>query len=366
VPVVDALLVLAAQTFVPLHQLLGVPDLQRLRTQPHVHHLADQSRRHRVHVLLHPDRAAPADTDPQPLQALQAPRRQRPQTAPLRRELLRTAGIAPAHDLPEEVPVRRDAVKVPTATQQQLLLDLVLEAAMPLLAVPILVPAGGIGRLAFQTVMRQQRPILGGELLGVAILVDRQGHAVGAMPLGHAAQSVQRVLESFTQTGEALGEAQRHVFPVRVGQDKVIDQVRERFPLDGHVETVHVREVRSTQPAGVVDLGEEDFLGRTVLGLPLTNAALQRAAYRLRILAGILTLQPLPQSLGLQLGLAREQFLQAGPDLGERIGPGAPGVGLARLAGQLAGLAVFARGFAIHARLHRCFPQRCSLQQPAA
>jgi len=122
-----------------------------------------------------------------------------------------------------------------------------------------------------------------------------QRHAVGAMTLGHAAQFPQGVLHARAQAGEALRKTQRHLFPVRVGEHEVVEQVRKRLTLDGHAQLVHVREVRRAQPARFMHLAEEDFLGRSVLRLPLPHAPLQRPPVTLPVLPGLLTLQPLQQ-----------------------------------------------------------------------
>jgi len=78
VPVVDALLVPAAQPRQHLDPLLAVPDLQVLDEQPHLDRLADQPAGHRVAVAADVDQAALIDLRPQPLARLQPPRRQRP------------------------------------------------------------------------------------------------------------------------------------------------------------------------------------------------------------------------------------------------------------------------------------------------
>jgi hypothetical protein len=73
VPVVDPVLVLAAQTRHALHQLLGIPDLDLFHADPHLDVLADQPRRYRVRVVFHPDRTAAPDAHPLALQRLQTP-----------------------------------------------------------------------------------------------------------------------------------------------------------------------------------------------------------------------------------------------------------------------------------------------------
>jgi hypothetical protein len=196
--------------------------------------------------------------------------------------------------------------------------------------------------------------------------MHRQRHAVGAVPCGRAAHFPEGVLQPLTQAGEALGEAQRHVLPVGGGEHEVVDQVREGLPLDGYTQFVHAAEVGGAQAARLVDLGEEHLSGRPVLGLPLPHPPLQGAAHPLPVALGILLLQPAQQGLGLQGRLALEQFLQARPDVGERVGPGPPGPGGAGLAGELVQVAVLACGLAIHACLHRRVGERCSLAQSFA
>ena len=72
----------------------------------------------------------------------------------------------------------------------------------------------------------------------------------------------------------------------------------EGLTRNGHVQAFHVREVRRTQPTRFVPLAKEDFLGRTVLGLPLPHAPFHRPPLPLPVLARALLLQPLHQRLG--------------------------------------------------------------------
>jgi hypothetical protein len=235
-----------------------------------------------------------------------------------------------------------------------------------LLAVPVLMGAGRVGGLGRDAVVPQQRLVLGRVLLGVAVVMHRHGHAVGAVPLGRPAQLPEGVLRPLTQAGEALGEAQGHVLPVRGGQHEVVDQVREGLPVDRHPQRVHVAEVGGAQTPRLVDLGEEHFLGGPVLGLPLPHPPLQGAARPLPVALGDFLLQPAQQGLGLQGRLALEQLLQPRPDVGERVGPGAPGARGAGLTGELPEVAVLAGGLAVHACLHRRLGQRCSVLQSLA
>jgi hypothetical protein len=230
---------------------------------------------------------------------------------------------------------------------------------MALLAIAVLVAAVRIRGLGRHPVVTHQGLIARRVALGVAVLVHGQRHAVGAMTLGHAAQFPHGVLPTHAQAGEALRPAQGHVLPVRVRQHEVVQQVRKRLPRDGHVQFVHVREVRRAEPAGLMHLAEKHFLGRPVLGFPLPHPPFHRSPLPLPVAAGVLTLEPLDQSLGLQGWLALQQLLQSRPDGGQWIRPRAPRMRRGCFAGQLTQLAILAGAFAIHVCLHRCLLERC-------
>lgn len=359
--IVDPVLGLATQAFHRLHPRPRVPHLNHLGTDARLDPLPPQACRHRVNVLLHLDRAALADPHRLTFQRLQPTLRQRPQPWLLLHELLPAAGVPPGHQRTHQLPVFLPTGEVPAATQQQLLGQRLLQAPMALLAVAVLVPAVRVRGLGRHTVVTHQGLIPGRVLLEVPVVVNRQGHAVGAMTLGHAAQFPQRVLPAFAQAGEALRKAQRHVLPVRAGEHEVVQQVRKRLALDGHPQAVHVREVRGAQPARLMHLAEEDFLGRSVLRLPLPHPPLQRPSLTAPVLGRVFALQPVQERPGLQGRLALQQFLQPRPDVEQRIGPGTPGVWRARFTGQLTQLAVLPCGLAIHVCLHRRLLERCSL-----
>jgi hypothetical protein len=205
----------------------------------------------------------------------------------------------------QEPGVLLPAGKIPAATQQQGLLDGFLETPMRLLAIAVLMAAGWVGRLPRDAIMAQQRLIIPREHFRVAIWMDRQRHAVGAMTLRHAAEGPERVLQTVAQTGKTLRTTDRHMFPVRVGQHEVIHQVLQTLALNGHVEIVHGREVRRAQPARLMHLGEEHFLGWSRQGTPPTHAPLQGSQQLVAVLPRMAFLQPGQQRQSLQ---ARSPF----------------------------------------------------------
>jgi hypothetical protein len=235
---------------------------------------------------------------------------------------------------------------------------------MGLFAIAVLVTAVGVGRLGRQAVVVQQPLILRGELLRLAVVMHRQRHAVRAVPRRHTAQGPQGVLQALAQAGETLGIAQGHVFPVRVRQHKMVEQVRKRLARNGHLQIIQVREVRRTQATRLMNLTKKHFLGRTVLGFPLTHPTLQRSPVLLPIVLGLLALQHLQQGLGLQPRLPRQLGRQPFPDRRQGVEPRPPVVWRRQFAGQLLLLSVSPCRFAIHVCHHRCFRQRHPLVKP--
>jgi len=153
VSIVDAVLRLAPQPFHLLDQLPGVPHLDRLGTDPHLDDFPDQPRRHRVRILLHLDRAAPTHLDPRPLPRLQPPRRQRTQVGHFRGYRVGPRRVPTRHQRHHELPVRFPAGEIAAAAQEQGLGQGLLEAPVRLLAIPVLMGAGRVGRLGFDAVM---------------------------------------------------------------------------------------------------------------------------------------------------------------------------------------------------------------------
>jgi hypothetical protein len=357
---------LPTQALHRLHQRTRVPDLDLLGPDPRLQPLPDQTRRHRIGVLLHLDRAPLAHVDPLPLPRLQSPGRQRPQPRFLLDKLLPAPGVPPGHQGTHEVPVFFPAGEVPAAPQQQLLQQRLLETPMTLLTITVLMAAVGIGCFGRHPVVVQQPLIPSRVVLRLAVVMHRQGHPVRAMSRGHPSQFPQGVLQTGAQARETLRKTEGHALPIREGQHKVIEQVGKRLALDGHAQTVQVREVRRTQPPRFMHLAKEHFLGQPVLCFPLSHAPFQRTTLPLPVLTRMLALQPVYQRLGLQSRLTLKQVLQGRPDFHQGIGTRPPVMRAAGLAGQLPQVAILPCGFGIHACFHRCQLQRPSLVQVPA
>jgi hypothetical protein len=243
VPVAHPLLVPAPQPRQPFNQLLGVPHLHVLGVQAGLDFLADQPARHRVAVPFHMDQAALVYATTSPLARLQPSCRQRPQHRQFVRQPVTATGVELPLQLVQKTVVLFPAGKISAAAQQQRLLHRLLEPPMSLLDVAVLVAMPRLDLLPDESVVRQQPLITLRELLLLRQVVHGRAQAIRPVPLRHAAQFPQRVLQPFAQALEALRKADRHRLPVRVGQHEVIDHVLERLTRDRHPQFVHVREV---------------------------------------------------------------------------------------------------------------------------
>jgi hypothetical protein len=314
-PVIDVPLAAAVQPRQRGHLLLGVPHFQMLQVDAHLDPLADQSAVHRIGVVLHVDDAAVRYGHHQPFAGLQPACRQRSQHRLFLGQSFGAWPIPVPANVVQERLVIDGAGKVSTTTQEQRLLHGVFEMPVRRLGIAIFVGLPRLDLLAHQAVMFQQALVTFREVASLRQIVHRTAHPVATMPLGYATQLPQRVLQAHTQALEALRKAERHRLPIRVGQHEVIDQM----PRDGHVQTVHVREVRSAQPARMMNLAEVYLPPGPVRGPPLLDAPLQRPQLSLVKPSRILPQKPIPQGLGLELGRLLQLRGHFRPDLGERI-----------------------------------------------
>ena len=356
------MLVSSAQPWQALHHLLRVPHFQVLYVYTNFNGFADQPARHRVAVPIHVNQAAAVHARRHALARLQALSRQRTQLRNLLRQPPTPARVEPIHEPPQKSFVVRALRKIAAAAQHQLLIHRLLEAMMPLLDVPVLVPMIRLYLLRRQAIVSHQAFVTRREFLLVRRVVHRQTHAVGAMAFRHAAQLHQRVLQAFAQAFETLREADRRCLPVRVGQHEVVHQVVERPTADRHVQLVHRREVGGAEPTGFMHLREEHFFRRSMRRAPALDVPLQRPQLTVGEPAWISSLQVHEDRLRLKSGIAVEQSANFVPNRIERIGPRRPVVQLGYVAGQLAQIAVFACRFVVHVGKPRC-PYECSVVQ---
>ena len=342
VAVLDAMLAPASESRQG-GQLPGpVPDVEGLGPDVDIHPFADQAAGQRVGVAADVDRAARIDPRLEPSGHLQPSGRQGRQDGHLFMKTLLSVGVAPGHELLEEQLVIASAGEVATASEHQGLVDGLLEAVVTLLDIPILVGLSRLDRLAFEPVMGEQSLVASGEHLRVGIAVDRRGQAIGAVTPGDSSQFPQGVLQPFAEALEALGEADGAGLPVGIGEHEVIDQVVERLAEDGDAELDHAGEIALGEPTRLVDLGEEDLLGRPFQGSPLLDPSLQAPELDVGEPTGTAALQVEEEGLGLEARVEPELIDEFGPDVLERVLPGPPGMRDSSLTGEQFGVAVLA------------------------
>ena len=107
---------------------------------------------------------------------------------------------------------------------------------------------------------------------------------------------------------------------------------------------------RLGEPTRLVDLGEEDLLGRPFEGSPPFDPPLQAAELDVGEPPRKTALQVEEESLGLEARVEPEHLKQFGPDVLERVLPGPPGVGDSSLTGERVGVAVLACRLLVDAR----------------
>jgi hypothetical protein len=275
VAVIDAMLAPPPESR-PGVELPGpVPDVESFGPDVNIDLLADQTAGQRICVAADVDRAPGIDPGLEPASHLQPTIRQGRQHGHFFTKTLLSSGIAAGHELLEEQLIVASAGEIAAASEHQGLVDGLLETVMTLLDVTILVGLPRPDRLAFEPVMFEQSLVSPSEHLGFRIVVDRGRQAIGAVSPGDSSQFPQGVLQALAEALEALGEADGARLPVGIGEHEVIDQVVERLTEDGDAEFGHAGEVALGEPPRLVDLREEDLLGRSFESPPLFDPPLQ-------------------------------------------------------------------------------------------
>jgi hypothetical protein len=342
VTVIDAMLASPSEPGQGVDLPGPMPDLEGFGPNVDVHLFADQTTGQRVGIAADMDRAPGIDPGLESPSHLQPASRQGRQHGHFLTKTLLPVGIASGHELLEKQLIVASAGEITAASEHQGLIDGLLETVMTLLDISVLVGLPRLDRLAFELVMREQSLVSPSEHLGFGIAVDRRGQAIGAVSPGDSSQFPQGVLQALAETLEALGEADGAGLPVGVGEHEVIDHVVEGLAEDGDAELGHAGEVTLGEPPRLVDLVEEDLLGRTFEGAPLFDPALQATELDVGEAAREASLQFVEEGLGLEPRVEPEQFEEFGPDVLERVLPGPPGVRDSSLTGERVGVAVLA------------------------
>jgi hypothetical protein len=231
--VMHRVLVTTDQSRQRVSEFVRVPDFHAIGEESGFHPLADQSAMNRVGAAVNVDQASRIDS----ARHLEATRQTHIGQTRERRDLFGEAipprFVADLHHVLEELTVLFAAGELPTASQEQRLIDGGFEVAVRRFDIAVLVGLSGIDPLADQTVVRQQIAVSGLEFSRRRVVVHRCGKAVATMPSRDTTECVQGVLQSIGECLERFGHADAHRLPVRVGENEVVDHVIEWLACDG-------------------------------------------------------------------------------------------------------------------------------------
>jgi len=251
-------------------------------------------------------------------------RRQHLQSRPFQPDQLVAPGVAAADQVGDPVAVGAEAVKIGAAAQHQRLGGGALEMAVLALDRAVLVRDARVVAGRGHAVMLAQRLVAAGLVGGgIAVEVAEGGReAVGAMLGRCAAKRPQGVLQAAGQGGEALAAQHRFgVLPAGIGQDEVIQPMRQHLPGNVDAEIGHIGEVRQPLLAGRVALPEDHLALCAVLGAPAAHTALDGAAQAIPVAVGMAQLHLVEQRDRPQARAADQQWQDlALPQAAQRIG----------------------------------------------
>lgn len=174
---------------------------------------------------------------------------------------------------------------------------------------------------------------------------------------------MQGILKPHRQGFVRLRVTKVNGFPVRIGEDRVEQQMRKRSPADSHPQFCQRHEIEGNHIPGVMHLGKDHFLLHVVVELPICHAAFQGSAdrvsdHRLPLRRVVFLLEPSQEGDRLQARVLREEGFHFGPIIRQRIFARAVVARLLlQLAGQLAGIAILSDRLLTHSQLpcHTCY-----------
>jgi hypothetical protein len=234
VPVMHRVLVPPDQSRSRVGELVRVPDLDTVRVQPGLHPLADQTAVDRVNAAVDVNQGSGIHTATH----LEATRLtllgQLRQGRDLLGEAITPTPVANHHQLSEEVRVFLPAREVTAAAHKQRLINGGLEVPVRRFGIAVLVRLPCVDPLTRQTVVIQEIAVTRLILSRCRVVVHRRRETVAAVLPRHATEFPQCLLQPFRERFKRLRHTQIHRFPIRVGQNEVVDEMIERVTADRH------------------------------------------------------------------------------------------------------------------------------------
>jgi hypothetical protein len=352
--IVDGLSVLAKQSFHRLHVVVLMSHDDLLGSNPHIDFRTDQPTRNRVRVGTHLDRTARANTEStQHIVRIEPLVRQPRQSRLFFMETFATIGVGTCDDLFDEHHVLIAAGKVTTASQQERLIDSVLDMSVGRFDVAVLVSTARVGSFRLAAVVLHECRVAIGERLAAGVILDGGTKRIGSMSLRHSAEFPKRFLNAFTQGLKRFRETERDRFDVAVSQHAMKEPVIESRSSNLHVQRIHNREVAGGQSGRMMKLLKVDRLAWPMQAPPLSYASLKGSASGVGKRAGLGLLQPLEERLGFEEWFGFESLLDFAPNVGERIAASSIIAWLLSLRRQTRIVTIVTRSLLIH-ECHPC------------
>ena len=320
VPIVDGRLLLAGQPWHRLNDVALMRHRDEFGANPHIDLTLYQATGNRIRVGSHFDRAAEVDGYVLlNIVRVESFGRQRNQVSHVVRKLLLSIDVGSLHNVFHECNVLFTRLEVPTAAQQQRLIDAIFEMSVGRFDITVFVSATSVRALRFAFVMVHQTGVTFGEFATTRMISHGRRQRIGAMPQRHATELPERFLNARAQCFKRLRKTKRHTFDVAVRQHAVIERVIESIPGDLHVQLITDREVTGRPSPRMMILAEEDRLARTMKAPPLRHAAFESSPRGIGKLTFVSLLQPLEQSLRFEPWFGLQSLLHVVPNVGERI-----------------------------------------------
>jgi len=175
VPIVDGRQILPDQSRHRLNEVSVMSHRDLFGPDAKVHELADQPTGDRVRIGSHVDRAAARDSHTfDDVVRVELFIGQSIQMSHIIKEVLPPVIVRALHQVFHEVNVFFTAVKTPTATQQQRLVNAILDVPVRRFDVAVLVGTPRIGAFGFAAVMIHQRRVTIGQRLAAGVIADRR------------------------------------------------------------------------------------------------------------------------------------------------------------------------------------------------
>lgn len=228
VAVINRCQIPAHQTWHCLDHMTAVSDRDGLRSNPQIDLFADQTTGNRVRIRSHHDGAAGAHSNVvHDVVGVQTLIRKSPQMCCLFEVIFATTHVRFCNEVFNKSNIVFTAVEVPTASQQQCLINTTLQMVIGGFHITILIGTLRIRTFRFAVVVFHQRRITLREFPLCRVISDRSGQRIAAMPKWYSAEFPERFLNARAERFEGLRETQRHTLLIAECQHAVIKQMIE-------------------------------------------------------------------------------------------------------------------------------------------